>query len=1180
MKKSLLLLASMLMSVASFAQWTKPVATGQDMVLNDTVYLYNVEANGFLLGANDWNTRASVGSKGYKVIIQTEKGEFTADTDCYLICDSVETQGETKAMFADNAQAIWVDNLSGANVEAWKINKLANGNYEIVNSGISESQPLGVAEYYAGETGNTRLWLYDTSLTYDSGEEEGLPLFSGEFWSEWKFISPTEYATLQPKVAAYRAALSLKAALDAAKAEYPSLDFSAQEAVYNNTSSTDVQLAAAEAEVQNIIIEYKVSLATYDEPLDFTDQIGDGSDVSYWTQEFTGDGTTGSHTTNTWSTEADNGGDGTDMTTPFCEHWTGSGGILSDQKIYQKLTSLAPGLYKLTIDARAYSEAGGIEAFEGLKMYFGNDTINLQDEVDMYLSGTKCVLWSKDYFTIISILKEAGDVEFGFEIKDANWNWLAFKNTSLKYYGNKDVEANAVKLLKASYSYEKAAAEDYDANPSYVEAYNAAVDAFDAATEKAEIKETAKAASAAKAALDDNVTAYENLLAKITSWETAVESGTQYAGENWDAFTEFVTMEDEVEGYPTPIPFVIKEGDRSLTTEEISTYISTVDSLYSNAVATSLVPGADCTGMLVNPDFGSGTNSFSTEGWTGGATLGGLKSYMCAERYSTTVDFYQTVKDAPAGIYKIETHAFVRPSANTNDWTGDEDINCWLYMNNFRSTVQHILVDAIPAGEAQNMVNSYTDGPTEEAFYPSNTWTTGYDYLYQGEVTTLPNGKYSDAGFYVPNCMIGASYAFQSGRYAVTTYGLVGEGEDMKIGITSDGQTVHWFLFSGFKLTYEGKSAEALEQLLPTYVEQLENYIEENEDNITNPVLNAATEALDDAKDALTSGDADLMWDNLINVNAHLTAAKENVAAYEAYNDAVTALDDALATYESTASAEALNAYTELANKMDGVEDMTTEEVKALTEEVESVTAAIKIPGTDTASDDNPVEFTQVIVNADIEEGATVGWTYTKNGGNGPSLTSGIDGQSVEFWNGSATSLEFNIYQVLSNLPAGTYELTAMASNSFNGVEADATAYTEGTANEGRAYLYAMTADGSVAASTPVIPQEAGCTEQYETYSVIFTLTEDKSDVTIGFQSVGTMAARWFVCDNFTLKCYGTNSSKENTADQGAVDIATISTKNAPSAIYTVSGARVNALQKGINIVKMSDGSIRKVLVK
>ena len=47
--------------------------------------------------------------------------------------------------------------------------------------------------------------------------------------------------------------------------------------------------------------------------------------------------------------------------------------------------------------------------------------------------------------------------------------------------------------------------------------------------------------------------------------------------------------------YPTPIALILQEnmedGIYPLNTEEINSYISTVDSLYSSAVAHSLVPG-------------------------------------------------------------------------------------------------------------------------------------------------------------------------------------------------------------------------------------------------------------------------------------------------------------------------------------------------------------------------------------------------------------------------------------------------------------------------------------------------------------------------------------------------------------------------------------------------------------
>ena len=67
MKKSLLLLASLVMSIGAFAQWSVPVPSATvDMDDSGTAsqFLYNVEAGGFFAGHNDWNTRASVAAKG------------------------------------------------------------------------------------------------------------------------------------------------------------------------------------------------------------------------------------------------------------------------------------------------------------------------------------------------------------------------------------------------------------------------------------------------------------------------------------------------------------------------------------------------------------------------------------------------------------------------------------------------------------------------------------------------------------------------------------------------------------------------------------------------------------------------------------------------------------------------------------------------------------------------------------------------------------------------------------------------------------------------------------------------------------------------------------------------------------------------------------------------------------
>lgn len=1179
------------MSCSAFAQWSAPSmpATVDMDDSGETVqFLYNAHEVGFFAGSNPekWNTRASVAAFGDSI-----KMEKIVDTETWFMhCYPSVRIKEWRYVAVNSFDGIWVDantsvdNGSYTGVDKWVITKVGNA-YKIKNNiqtaKDGESNPdgtLGAAEIYQGQRNVTDLFINFPDYKYTKvtdGEETQENVFEGEFYDEWYFITPETYAELQPKVAAYRAALSLKAALDAAKSgEYADkCDFSPVEAVYNNTASTAEELQAAEENIQTIITLYKASLATFDEPLEMP--IGDGSDVAPWTREFTGTGEVGTWHTNTWSTEANGGADGTDMTTPFCEDWVANGSILSDQKIFQVLEGAAPGLYKFTANIRVYNEAGS-ETLTGATMYFGDNKLVLSDDTQMYMSGSKSVLWNANYFTIIAIVKEAGDIEFGIDIKDATFNWVAFKNTSLTYYGNENVEANAEKLFKMSYTFDDID-EDVAANADIIKAYKDAVAAFNEASTADAVKAAANAATEAKKALDENIAAYEVFATKSNEWNENIAKNSSLEGDYWANWTDFIGVEssDELEGlpeaYPKHTPTEVL-ADYPYNTEEINKYIKVVDSLYSEAVANSLAPGADCTGMLINPNFGSGTTNHNLNGWsgkTGNVALGGTNDKMCAEVFQKEVDFYQTVKNAPAGIYSIKTRAFVRPSDN-GSYEGSESINCWLYMNDFRTTVQHILADAIPANEAQDQVNCYLT-ETTEPYYPANTWTTGFDYNYTG---SLPNGESIEGGYYVPNCMIGAAVAFKAGRYEVKTYGLVGDGEDMKIGITSNGEAVkQWFLFSGFELTYEGKTSEAIYNILPTYQAQLADLLTANESNLTTPMK---TEMETLAKRNLSvNDDADLLWETLQAVNKAINDANNNIEAVKTLISKKSDMNQALTKYESTITPAAYEMYQEVAVEAEEYEDLTNEQLLALIDKIEETIQYIKVINVAEASDDYPVPCTKSITNADFAEGdkdTQTGWTYTKNGGNGPEIATGFDGtRAMEFWNGTAANLQFDIYQTISHLMPGKYEVTVEAANSMNGVEA-----TENDP-DGRAVLYVNV--GDKVHSVAIDVQEEPCSDLYNQYSVIFTVPEN-TDVTIGLKTVGTMAARWFVADNFTLTCYGTNSAKQDT-DEGLVNIADVdSNDNTPAAIYNISGAKVNALQKGINIVKMTDGTVRKVFVK
>lgn len=1214
MKKKLLLVAAICMSASGYAQWTKPEfknsgftlkevvdENGEPETVSDTLYLYNKEAGGFLLGANDWNTRASVGNKGYKVIIK----KSTTD-GCYLICDSVETQQAVKAMFADNEESIWVDNLNGANVTEWKIEENGDGTYKITNAGKSNATgapslagyELGVAEKYKGETGNTRLWLYNPELTYErdseDGELENAPVFEGAFQSKWIFVSKEDYDEGIVKVAQYLAAMSLKNALDKAKAEWDGkVDFSSIEAVYNNTSSTAEELEAAEAKINVLIAEYKSTLATFDEPTDFGDIIGDGSDIAPWTRKFTGNGEVGTWHTNTWSTEANNGADGTDMTTPFCEDWVASGGKLSDQKIFQTLKAASPGLYKFTLNIRAYSEAGKLDQFEGLSMYFGDQKVDLQSQTAITYSGSKSVLWSKNYFTIIAIVKEAGDIEFGLDIKDANFNWVAFKGTSLKYYGNQDVEANAAKLYKEPYSYDKAE-EDLAAKPELIEAYNQAVDNFNNAESTDDVIAAVKAADEAKATLDANVAAYKTLLDKIDYWTEYATTG-DYSGKLFGEFGDFVQSEEEIEGWPAPTAYDIKENKKYVfTTEEIDTYITTVDALLQQAIAESLKEGDDCSDMIANAKWkeadGAGWKEVSGK-CTNKNLRGGLDAFPVAESWHSYFDYQQVVDNVPDGLYSISLNGFCRL-----DNAAETEVPAEIYMNDLATPLMNIADDAINPDEAVDGVNSY--------YQTSGSWKD--NPLFAENSTDNPAGNtlmdqttINANGWYTPNGMTGASIAFSADRYKATVYGLV-QGGKMTIGVRNYKSTNVWALWSNFTLTYEGKNVTACSKVLEANIKVMEDYQAANVDNMSAKATEEMEAVIEKANKAKTTGNADDMMEAIVDCSKEFANVKELVTAYSNYLTAADEMETAYSEYEATASAEAKTDYEKYASTDAG--ELGLDDLKTLIENIKTTTAKLKVPDYSGASDDNGIDMSKVIVNATFDTvGDFTGWSGTGFGAGGTTAA------CAERYN-----MTYDTYQDLAGLPEGTYKLTVQGFYRQGAATDDYKNFKENTPAY-NAYLYAVgegdtckapimcISEGAIEGSSAyggatapvdkdgtlglVVPNtmeaanywfEAGQYAPNEKFNSVIVKVGADGKLRIGVKKDVTISTDWSIFDNFTLTYYGKDSKQVVSEIEGTETAGDA----APVSITTLSGINVKSLVKGYNIITKANGEKVKVYVK
>jgi len=238
------------------------------------------------------------------------------------------------------------------------------------------------------------------------------------------------------------------------------------------------------------------------------------------------------------------------------------------------------------------------------------------------------------------------------------------------------------------------------------------------------------------------------------------------------------------------------------------------------------------------------------------------------------------------------------------------------------------------------------------------------------------------------------------------------------------------------------------------------------------------------------------------------------VKVYTEYLAIMDKFDAAINDYAETASDKALEAYNEVSERMDGIDDLTTDEITDLTASMIRVIGLIKLPaGYEAATAEAPVDFTQVIENNSFETGDLTGWTYnTKATGDTGAKESGAEGTTYYIsnvdgiyvfntWHGSALDDGYYVSQTIGYLPAGTYELSALLASDL--------------ANK--------------------ISLAAGST------SVEFEMPNDKTtalDTTITFKvmtegeavDIKAFSSTWFKADNFRLTYLGA-STKVTVAD-------------------------------------------------
>lgn len=171
---------------------------------------------------------------------------------------------------------------------------------------------------------------------------------------------------------------------------------------------------------------------------------------------------------------------------------------------------------------------------------------------------------------------------------------------------------------------------------------------------------------------------------------------------------------------------------------------------------------------LKNTGFDGG----STDGWTWDSNASSQKTdYGCMEFWNGTFDIWQTVKNAPAGQYRLSVQAYYRCKDNSPWWGGGDYQD---YVNGTQNITGYLY-----AGDKSQQLRSVYSDPSAK-------------YV---------DGTYEADGKYYPDNMYSGSVFFGEDRYW-NTMDFEGGGT-FNIGLRcQENEGSNWCFFDNFKLEY------------------------------------------------------------------------------------------------------------------------------------------------------------------------------------------------------------------------------------------------------------------------------------------------------------------------------------------------------------------------------------------
>ena len=1178
------------------AQWEKPVFSGtyQPLVVGDTVYLYNVDAKAFWVNGDNWGTHASIGDTGIPVVIQDVDLDGSQLESDYLFYDYPTTKGAWMNVFIDNIEGdIYTDRGSQPNyyftfnAEGNNIYTIQGGttNPSYSNGGDWEGAYVGHDPDFFDAQHNVAT---GTGVVYGFPDEK-----ENGFNYHWTFVSRADYEAYAAKVEAYLAAEALSQEIAKAKEQYPNIDLAAEERVYRNTQSSKEELEAAAEAVKKKVADYGFDNATVANPADLTSLIVNPAFDS------------GSNSG--WSGNA-----------PSIEYNVGEWYNMTFD-CYQKITGLRAGVYQVKVagyyrnggyDAAYNSRLNNAEALNAQLYAIGDgDTLTnslmsifegateLQDDIvdggtdvvqpaaaegvwipNMRYSASQYVAKGKYDGNSVYIAIDSDSLIIGAKKTVAvGSDWTLVDNWQLFYLGN-SAEANQLILAEAIKNM-KVYPADTECQKSLLAEYNAL--ARSQASTAADIKAIVKKIKDTEAALDENIAAYAEYKSTREDVMTRYE---KYNGEAANLLAEYLEFDSET---------IVSDGQ--LSTEEMVAETAKLVQMEKDAMSGSLQPGDEV--LIVNGDFDNGLTGWSWADGLGDAPVpGGSVDNPNAERWNQNFDFYQVVTDLPEGIYEVRVQAFYRTGSNSAadaDAAAESDtegVLTYVYVNDAAAPVWNVM-----------------KGGSEEP----------YDNDYTNTVT----------GLYVPNSMVGASGYFSATKeyskglpYWNSVKGSVGEDRVLKFGIRNTEGTIgdRWSIWDNFHVFYLGKDAQAYAAMLSDKLAEAQAILDNREYIMANTAKTALSDIVAEGNTAIQNNNVDDIISVYERIQGPIDDAKVSIEAYNQLEAKAYDLGTALETYYDQADpkvfSEANALYDEVENAVyKGT--YTNEEALAKIDDVNAYITMLKLPaGYQDATEENPADVSNVIINAYYLEDTNDGWQGT---------AAAVTYNEAEIYN-----TNYDYYQEIFGIPAGFYRLSLQGFYRAGFAEDDLTNYNsdpEGTAN---ARLYVKfgkhddeEAGSNAASAAPVAVKEVGLvhmfsettdgledgTDQLEIVPGVYVPNtmyaaslyfqdgmykdnviefEVKSPdtgkfaaITIGLKKTVQIAGDWTIFTDWKLDYLGTTPPTAINKVSNDSQAAAVST-----AYFTVNGARVAAPQKGINIVKktLSDGTVKvqKILVK